>query len=88
MIWYDELLQSASLYSGAKTKNLQDKENNIKRTPISTRLSTKKTNQLFEGRAVKQKNGLKATIVRYGGYKDVDIQFEDGVIITKQCLDN
>lgn len=33
-------------------------------------------------------NGQKMTIIRYGGIKDIDIQFEDGTIVTGKAYNN
>lgn len=35
----------------------------------------------YIGKSKVQKNGFTATIIRYGSYKDVDVQFEDGKIV-------
>jgi len=40
----------------------------------------------YIGLTLKMKNGQMATIIRHGGYNDVDIQFEDGTIVEHKVL--
>lgn len=65
-IWYDEILNDNKLLTDSKYD-------------IKTNKESRK--QKYVGQTKLQKNGLNATVIRYGNRNDADVQFEDGVVV-------
>ena len=65
-IWYDEIL-------------------NDKKALIDSKYGTKSKKALakknYIGQTKIQKNGMSATVIKYGGCNDADVQFEDGTVV-------
>lgn len=66
------------------------KKGNIKNPNVKNKYMAEKLNKRNSriGETNIAKNGLKMTIVAYRGCKDIDIQFEDNVIIYNKTYDN
>ncbi|MCI6017881.1 MAG: hypothetical protein MRZ59_03400 [Clostridiales bacterium] len=71
-VWYDEILNENKAL-------LEDKY------LLTIKKTVDKTS--FVGQSKLQKNDMMATIIRYEGYKDVDVQFEDGTVVKHIRID-
>ncbi len=65
-IWYDEILNDKKALIGNK---------------YDVKTKKKTTKPSYIGQTKLQKNGMSATVIRYGNRNDADVQFEDGTVV-------